>query len=120
MELEVMRTKIHRTTVTDADLHYRGSITIDRNLMEEAGLYEHEKVQVLDINNGERLQTYTIAGEAGSGVICLNGAAARKVQAGDRVIIIAYARMPEPDVENHTPTVVHVDDNNEIADVKRG
>lgn len=112
MELEVMRTKIHRATVTDADLHYRGSITIDGALMDEAGLYEHEKVQVLDINNGERLQTYTIRGEANSGTICLNGAAARKVQAGDKVIIIAYGRLPEEDVETHSPTVVHVDDDN--------
>lgn len=117
MEIEVMRTKIHRATVTEADLHYRGSITIDERLMDEAGLYEHEKVQVLDINNGERLQTYTIAGEPGSGTICLNGAAARKVQAGDKVIIIAYTRLPESDVEEHSPTVVHVNEENEPVEI---
>ncbi|MFB6347821.1 MAG: aspartate 1-decarboxylase [bacterium] len=117
MEIEVMRTKIHRATVTDADLHYRGSITIDADLMDEAGLHEHEKVQVLDINNGERLQTYTIAGDAGSGVICLNGAAARKVQPEDKVIIIAYGRIPESEVSDHTPTVVHVNEHNRPVEV---
>lgn len=113
-----MRTKIHRATVTEADLHYRGSITIDEQLMDEAGLYEHEKVQVLNINNGERFQTYTIRGEAGSGTICLNGAAARRVQAGDKVIVIAYTRLPEDDVENHDPTVVHVNDDNEPVEIE--
>lgn len=112
-----MRTKIHRATVTEADLHYRGSITIDEELMAEAGLYEHEKVQVLNINNGERFQTYTICGEPGSGTICLNGAAARRVQAGDKVIVIAYTRLPEAEVEQHTPTVVHVNEENEPVEV---
>lgn len=112
MDIEVMRTKIHRATVTEADLHYRGSITIDAKLMDEAGLYEYERVQVLDINNGERFETYTIKGEAGSGTICLNGAAARRVEVDDKVIIIAYTRLPESEAGNHVPTVVHVDEEN--------
>lgn len=118
MDIEVMRTKIHRATVTEADLHYRGSITIDERLLDEAGLYEYEKVQVLDINNGERFETYTIKGEAGSGTICLNGAAARRVEVGDKVIIIAYTRLPESDAEEHQPRVVHVDENNVPTEVK--
>lgn len=112
MDIEVMRTKIHRATVTEADLHYRGSITIDEDLLDEAGLYEYEKVQVLDINNGERFETYTIKGEPGSGTICLNGAAARRVEVDDKVIIIAYTRLPENEAEDHSPTVVHVDEEN--------
>lgn len=107
-----MRTKIHRATVTEADLHYRGSITIDPVLLDEAGLYEYEKVQVLDINNGERFETYTIEGERGAGTICLNGAAARRVEVGDKVIIIAYTRLSKSEAEDHTPRVVHVDDDN--------
>ncbi len=118
MNIEVMRTKIHRATVTEADLHYRGSITIDGELLDQAGLYEYEKVQVLDINNGERFETYTIEGEPGSGTICLNGAAARRVEVDDKVIIIAYTRMPEPDVDDHTPRVVHVDEMNQVKEIQ--
>ena len=117
MDIEVMRTKIHRATVTEADLHYRGSITIDEELLDEAGLYEYEKVQVLDINNGERFETYTIKGEAGSGTICLNGAAARRVEVGDKVIIIAYTRLSESEAEDHEPRVVHVDEDNVPTEV---
>jgi len=118
MDIEVMRTKIHRATVTEADLHYQGSITIDRNLLEKAGLYEYEKVQVLDINNGERLETYTIEGQPGSGTVCLNGAAARRVEVGDKVIIIAYTRLSESEAEDHAPRIVHVDNDNVPTEIQ--
>ncbi|MEK3781278.1 aspartate 1-decarboxylase [Paenibacillus sp. FSL R5-0810] len=108
----MMKSKIHRATVTEANLNYVGSITIDENLMEAADLLENEKVQIVNNNNGARLETYVIKGERGSGVICLNGAAARLVQPGDNVIIISYAMMSKEEYENHTPTVVIVDDNN--------
>lgn len=118
MAIELLRTKIHRATVTDADLHYEGSITIDENLLDAAGMYEHEKVQVLNINNGERINTYTISGDEDSGTICLNGAAARKFRPGDKVIILAYTSLPENEVENHSPTIVHVNDQNNVANVQ--
>ena len=92
-QIEVLKSKIHRVTVTQADLNYVGSITIDEDLLEAANMIEGEKVQILDINNGERFETYIIKGERGSGSICLNGPAARKVQVGDIVIIVSYARM---------------------------
>ena len=104
MFIEVLKSKIHRVTVTDADLNYIGSITIDRTLMEAAGLIEYEKVQILDNNNGERFETYVIAGEANSGTICLNGAAARRVQRGDIILILSYASM-----ERFKPTVIFPD-----------
>lgn len=108
----MMKSKIHRATVTEANLNYVGSITIDENLMEAADLLENEKVQIVNNNNGARLETYVIKGERSSGVICLNGAAARLVQPGDNVIIISYAMMSKEEYENHTPTVVIVDENN--------
>ncbi|MDD4320928.1 MAG: aspartate 1-decarboxylase [Acidaminococcaceae bacterium] len=106
--------KIHRATVTEANLEYMGSVTIDSDLMQQAGILEGERVQIVDNNNGNRLETYTIAGPAGSGIICLNGAAARKVTVGDKVIIIAYAQMTREEAEQLVPKIVMVDDNNKI------
>jgi len=105
----MLKSKIHRATVTDCDLHYVGSVTIDRDLLEAADILEHEQVHVVDIDNGARLETYTMAGPAGSGVICLNGAAARLVQRGDRVIIISYAHFDREELERYSPRVVHVE-----------
>lgn len=116
MLLEFLFSKIHRATVTDADLNYVGSITIDLSLMEAANLQEWQKVEILDINNGERFQTYVIKGEADSGVICLNGAAARKVQKGDKVIIVSYASFTPEEAKGFEPTVVLVDDDNKIIE----
>jgi aspartate 1-decarboxylase len=113
----MFKSKIHRATVTDADLNYIGSITIDETLMERADIVENERVQVLNINNGERLETYVMAGKRGSGIICLNGAAARKVQKGDRVIIISYALYKEEELHKNRPIVLHVDDNNKIIHI---
>ncbi|MFP4686493.1 MAG: aspartate 1-decarboxylase [bacterium] len=112
MQVQVMKSKIHRATVTDADLHYEGSISIDSELVEAANMLPNEKVQVLDINNGERFETYVIPVEAGSGEICLNGAAARKVEIGDLVIIISYALMDYETAKKNTPQIVKVDENN--------
>ena len=111
MQLELLKSKIHRATVTDANLNYEGSITIARDLMDAANILPYEKVGVLDVNNG----TYVIEGPAGSGVICLNGAAARLVQPGDLVIIVAYATMSEEEAKSWKPTVVHVNAKNEIT-----
>ena len=115
MQLELLKSKIHRATVTDANLNYEGSITIARDLMDAANILPFEKVGVLDVNNGSRLDTYVIEGPAGSGVICLNGAAARLVQPGDLVIIVAYATMSEDEAKAWKPTVVHVNAKNEIV-----
>ncbi len=112
--------KIHRAVVTQARLDYMGSITIDEDLLDAAGILPGEKVQIVNNNNGERLETYTIAGERGSGIICLNGAAARKAQVGDVVIIIAYALMDASEAERNEPKVVMVDGHNRIiADIGR-
>ncbi len=112
----MMKSKIHRATVTEANLNYVGSITIDEDLMDAADLLENEKVQIVDNNNGERLETYVIPGERGSGVICLNGAAARRVQPGDTVIIISYASMSTEEARVHKPTVVFVDAGNRAVE----
>lgn len=112
---EFLDSKIHRATVTDANLEYVGSITIDETLMNAAGMREWQKVEILDINNGERFQTYIIKGEPNSGVICLNGAAARKVQKGDKVIIVTYVTLNETEMLNHKPKIVIVNDNNRIC-----
>jgi aspartate 1-decarboxylase len=104
--------KIHRATVTHADLHYVGSLTIDANLMKAANIVEGEQVQIVDITNGARLETYAITGEPGSGVIGVNGAAARLVQPGDLVIIITYGQFADGEVDGHRPSVVHVDEDN--------
>lgn len=112
--------KIHRATVTEADLDYVGSITIDEDLMDAAGMREYEYVHIWNIDNGERLQTYTIKGKRGSGVICLNGAAARKVSVGDKVIIAAFGMVEESKLDNYEPKVAIVDDNNKIVENYKG
>lgn len=117
MEITMLKSKIHRATVTQAELDYVGSITIDTALLNAAGMYEYEKVQIADINNGERFETYIIAGEENSGIICLNGAAARCVQKGDEIIIMSYCQMSKSEVEVHKPTVVFVDGNNKVSRV---
>ncbi|PNP99085.1 aspartate 1-decarboxylase [Moraxella sp. RCAD0137] len=109
--------KIHRATVTEANLNYVGSITIDVDLLDAAGILVNEKVAIVNNNNGERFETYTIAGERGSGIVCLNGAAARKVQAGDIVIIMNYVMMDDDKAKTHKPNVVLVDGDNHITDV---
>jgi len=111
-----MKSKIHRATVTDADLHYVGSVTIDRDLMDAADLVEYEQVAIVDIDNGARLETYVIEGPRGSGAICINGAAARLVSRGDKVIIISYADFEAAELEGFEPTVVHVDTGNGVVD----
>jgi len=115
MEITLLRAKIHRATVTQADLNYVGSITIDSNLLRESGIMEYEKVEIADIDNGNRFETYVIAGEENSGVICLNGAAAKCVNVGDKVIIMAYAEMSLKEANDHKPTVLFVDDDNHIV-----
>ena len=115
----MLKSKIHRATVTQAELNYVGSITIDESLMEAAGIIEYEKVQIADVDNGARFETYVIAGEAGSGIICLNGAAARMVSTGDKVIIMSYAQMQPQEVKENPPKVVFVDENNQITSVTR-
>lgn len=109
---EMFKSKIHRATVTDADLNYEGSITIDKDLMDAAGIYTYEKVEIYNINNGARFATYTIDGERGSGEICLNGAAARHVQKDDLVIIASYAMYNEEELETYEPVVIQVDEFN--------
>ena len=109
--------KIHRATVTEADLNYVGSITIDEDLLDAAGICVNEKVAFVNNNNGERFETYTIAGKRGSGVVCLNGAAARLVQKGDIVIIMSYVMLSGPEIQTHQPKVVLVDGENKIRDV---
>jgi aspartate 1-decarboxylase len=113
MQLEMFKSKIHRATVTEANLNYEGSVTIDRLLMDAADLLPNEKVQIVNINNGERFETYVIEGAAGSGTICLNGPAARKVQVGDLVIIISYAIMTREEAKNHNPIICHVNSKNQ-------
>ena len=109
--------KIHRATVTEADLNYVGSITVDQDLLDAAGICVNEKVHVVNNNNGARFETYTISGERGSGVVCLNGAAARLVQKGDVVIIMSYVMLSEPEVAAHEPKVVLVDEHYRVRDV---
>lgn len=117
MTVTMLKGKIHRAVVKQAELNYVGSITVDPELMEAAGIYEYELVQIVDVENGNRFETYTIAGEPGSGMICLNGAAARQVQVGDHVIIMCYCQMSPEEVKEHKPKVVFVDDENKIAKV---
>ncbi|MBO0821892.1 MAG: aspartate 1-decarboxylase [Nocardiopsaceae bacterium] len=111
-----MHSKIHRATVTDANLNYAGSITISPDLLEAAGIGGHELVHVVDINNGARLQTYTIAGRPGAGEMVVNGAAARLVQPGDKIIVISYAQLTPEEIDGHKARVVHVDDSNAIVE----
>jgi aspartate 1-decarboxylase len=109
MNVEVVKSKLHKVTVTEANLHYVGSITIDEDLMDAANMIENEKVQIVNINNGERLETYIIKGQRGSGEICLNGPAARKVAIGDVIIIISYGSMDFEEAKNFKPTIVFPD-----------
>ena len=118
MQITMLKSKIHRATVVQAELSYVGSITVDEELLEIAGIYEYEKVQVVDINNGNRFETYCIAGERGSGMICLNGAAARCVQVGDLIILMAYCTVDVWEAQKHKPKVVFVDRNNKIEGVE--
>lgn len=115
MNITLLKAKIHRAVVKQADLDYVGSITIDSRLLRESGILEYEKVEIADIDNGSRFETYAIAGEEGSGIICLNGAAAKCVNVGDKVIIMAYAQMTPEEAKIHKPTVIFVDDNNQIV-----
>lgn len=115
MFIQVLKSKLHRVRVTQAELHYVGSITIDEELMEAANLMEGEKVQVVNVNNGERLETYVITGERGSGMICMNGPAARKVQVGDIIIVISYAFMEPGEARNFKPSVIFPDESNKLS-----
>lgn len=117
MKIELLKGKIHRATVVQAELDYVGSITVDEALLEAAGILEYEKVQIVDVNNGSRFETYTIAGERGSGMICLNGAAARCVSVGDKIILMAYASMTPGEAAEHKPAVVFVDEKNRVTHV---
>jgi aspartate 1-decarboxylase len=117
MNLDMLFSKIHRATVTDANLNYVGSITIDEELMEAASLLVGQKVEILDINNGERFSTYVIKGPRGKRDMCLNGAAARKVQIGDKIIVVAYASYNREELKDYKPIVVHVDDKNNILEI---
>lgn len=117
MILTMLKGKIHKATVTQAELNYMGSITIDKTLMEAAGIIENEKVQIVNNNNGARLETYVIPGKRDSGIICLNGAAARLVQPGDQVIIISYAQMDEKEAKSYKPKVVFVNQDNSISEI---
>ena len=117
MTITMLKAKIHRATVTQAELDYVGSITVDMDLLEQAGILEYEKVQIVDVNNGSRFETYTIAGERGSGVMCLNGAAARMVQTGDKIILMAYAQVTPEEATELRPTVLFVDEKNKVTKV---
>lgn len=115
MQIQLLKSKIHRVKVTQAELHYVGSITIDEDLMDAANLIENEKVQIVNINNGERLETYVIKGERGSGEICLNGPASRKVAVGDIIIIISYVGMDLEEAKSHKPVVIFPDEMNRLT-----
>ena len=117
MTITMLKAKIHRATVTQAELDYVGSITVDMDLLDQAGILEYEKVQIVDVNNGSRFETYTIAGERGSGVMCLNGAAARMVQTGDKIILMAYAQVTPEEASELRPTVLFVDEKNKVTKV---
>lgn len=117
MTVTMLKSKIHRATVTQAELDYVGSITVDVDLLEQAGIFEYEKVQIVDVNNGARFETYTIAGERGSGVMCLNGAAARMVQTGDKIILMTYVNVTPEEAKELRPTVLFVDDKNHVTKV---
>lgn len=117
MTVTMLKSKIHRATVTQAQLDYVGSITIDERLLKASGIMEYEKVQIVDVNNGQRFETYVICGEKNSGVICLNGAAARCVQKGDKIIIMAYAQLDVEEAKTTKPTVVFVDENNGVSKI---
>jgi len=115
MQIEVFKSKIHRAKVTQAELHYVGSITLDEHLMEASGIIENEKVQIVNVNNGERFETYVITGERGSGTVCLNGPAARRVQVGDIIIVVSYGIMDYEEAKTFKPKIVFPDKNNRLA-----
>lgn len=115
MQIEVLKSKIHRVTVTEANLHYVGSLTIDEDLMDAAGLIEYERIHIYNITNGERFETYTIKGERGSGVICSNGAAAHKASVGNLVIIVSYASMTPEEARTHQPQIIITNEQNQIV-----
>ncbi|MCI1946270.1 aspartate 1-decarboxylase [Clostridium luticellarii] len=117
MILNMLKSKIHRAVVTQAELNYVGSITIDKSLIQAANILENEKVQIVDINNGSRFETYVISGERNSGVMCLNGAAARCVQPGDKIIVMSYCHMEEEEAKNYKPIVVFVNEDNKIEKI---
>ncbi|MDD6231944.1 MAG: aspartate 1-decarboxylase [Frisingicoccus sp.] len=119
MIMTMLKGKIHRATVVQAELDYVGSITIDEALMEASGISEYEQVQIVDVNNGQRFETYVIAGERNSGMICLNGAAARMVQVGDKIIIMCYCGMSPDEMEGYAPKVVFVDEENKVSRITR-
>lgn len=114
MLIQVLKSKIHRVKITQAELHYVGSITVDEDIMDAANIIENEKVQIFNVNNGERLETYVIKGERGSGTVCLNGPAARKAQVGDTVIVVSYALMDFELAKKHKPTLIFPDPNNKL------
>ena len=120
MNITLLKSKLHRATVTEADLNYVGSITIDEELMKRSNIIEYEKVQIVNINNGHRFETYLIAGRPGSGIICLNGAAARMAQTGDKIIIMSYVSMTPQEAKLHKPTIVLLGENNEVCGVTNG
>jgi len=120
MTITMLYSKIHRATVTDANLNYVGSITIDRDLMDAASMRVGQKIDIVNVNNGERFSTYIIAGERGKKEMCLNGAAARKVHVGDKIIVIAYASMSQEEADSHKPKIVILNDDNSIAQVFEG
>lgn len=120
MILTLCKSKIHRVRVTEAELYYEGSLTVDTDLLNASGILPYEKVQVVNVNNGERFETYIIPGQAGSGIICLNGPAARLGTVGDEIIVIAYAEFEEPEAKKYQPTVVLVDQKNRIKQVLKG
>ena len=115
MFIEILKGKIHRATVTEADLNYIGSLTLDEDLMDAAGLREYEKIGVLDITNGNRIETYIIRGERGSGKVCINGAASHLISKGDLVIIVAYCQLNETEAQIHKPKIVHVNSENQVT-----
>lgn len=119
MQIQALKSKIHRATVIQAELNYIGSITIDEELLEQSGIMEYEKVQIVDIDNGSRFETYVISGKRGSGMICLNGAAARMVSVGDKIIIMAYAMMTPEELKENPPRVVFVDEGNHASRITR-
>ncbi|MBO5336393.1 MAG: aspartate 1-decarboxylase [Lachnospiraceae bacterium] len=119
MQITALKSKIHRATVVQAELNYIGSITIDEALMEKAGIFEYEKVQIVDVDNGSRFETYAICGQRDSGMICLNGAAARMVAVGDKIIIMCYATMTPEELQENPPKVVFVDEKNQVSRITR-
>jgi len=115
MQIEVLKSKIHRAVITQTELHYVGSITLDENLMDAANMIEGEKVQIVNVNNGERIETYIIKGERGSGLVCLNGPAARKAYVGDVIIVISYAHMDFEEAKTYKPSIAYTDEKNKVV-----